>query len=54
MTFAHAGHWLLDILYAAPLLLVVGFIVRDRVKERRRRASEAASPPAGSDLAGRN
>jgi hypothetical protein len=34
---AHAGHWLLNILYAAPLLAVVGIIVRDRIKERRRR-----------------
>ena len=51
MTFAHAGHWLVDILYAAPLRLVVGFIVRDRIKERRRRA---ASEVASSDLASRN
>jgi hypothetical protein len=51
VTFAHAGHWLVDILYAAPLLLVVGFIVRDRIKERRRRA---AAEVASSDLASRN
>ena len=54
MTFAHVGHWLLDILYAAPLLLVVGFIVRDRIKERRRRAAEGESQASGSDLASRN
>ena len=36
MVVAHAGHWLLNVLYAAPLLFVVGIIVRDRLRDRRR------------------
>jgi hypothetical protein len=36
MTFAHAGHWLLDLLYAAPLLVMVGVLAVGRLRERRR------------------
>ena len=41
MTFAHAGHWLLDLLYAAPLFIMVGVLVAARLRERRRRDSSA-------------
>jgi hypothetical protein len=34
MVPAHAGHWALQVLYAFPVLLVVGFIVFDRIKRR--------------------
>jgi hypothetical protein len=34
MTFAHAGHWLVDLLYAAPLLIMVGVLVVARMRER--------------------
>ena len=36
MVLAHAGHWLLNLLYAAPLAFVIGIIVRDRLRDRRR------------------
>jgi hypothetical protein len=34
MTLAHAGHWLVDLLYAAPLLIMVGVLVVARMRER--------------------
>ena len=35
--FAHAGHILLDLLYAAPLLVMVGLLVVGKLRERRER-----------------
>jgi uncharacterized membrane protein YtjA (UPF0391 family) len=35
--FAHAGHWLAQIAYLAPLVLLVVMIVVGRVRERRAR-----------------
>jgi hypothetical protein len=35
--FAHAGHILLDLLYAAPLLVMVGLLVVGKIRERRGR-----------------
>ena len=37
IVFAHAGHVLLDLLYAAPLLVMVGLLLVGRVRERRGR-----------------
>jgi hypothetical protein len=37
IVFAHAGHVLLDLLYAAPLLVMVGLLLVGRVRERRER-----------------
>ena len=34
MTLAHVGHWLVDLLYAAPLLVMVGVFVVARLRER--------------------
>ena len=35
--FAHAGHVLLDLLYAAPLLVMVLLLVVGKIRERRSR-----------------
>ena len=35
--FAHAGHVLVDMLYALPLLIMVGILVIGRMRERRSR-----------------
>jgi len=32
---AHAGHVLLDLLYAAPLLIMVGLLVVGKMREKR-------------------
>ena len=37
IVFAHAGHVLLDLLYAAPLLVMVALLLIGRVRERRER-----------------
>ncbi len=46
---AHAGHWLVNLLYAAPLLFVIGIIVRDRIRERRRAAEDEMSEAASQN-----
>jgi hypothetical protein len=33
--FAHAGHILVDLLYAAPLLVMIGLLVIGKWRERR-------------------
>jgi hypothetical protein len=48
--FAHAGHVLLDLLYAAPLLIMVGLLVVGKMREKRERDgisrdSSGVSPP---------
>jgi hypothetical protein len=35
--FAHAGHILLDMLYAGPLLVMIGLLVIGKLRERRNR-----------------
>ena len=37
IVFAHAGHVLLDMLYAAPLLVMVVLLVVGKLRERRAR-----------------
>jgi hypothetical protein len=55
--FAHAGHVLLDLLYVAPLLIMVGLLVVGKLKERRQRdevrgASGGVSAPHDDPGAG--
>jgi hypothetical protein len=35
--FAHAGHVLLDLLYALPLVIMVGLLLIGKLRERRGR-----------------
>jgi hypothetical protein len=35
--FAHAGHVLVDMLYALPLFIMIGLLVVGRIRERRAR-----------------
>jgi hypothetical protein len=37
---AHAGHWVIYILYAVPVLIVVVSIVASVIRQRRERAGE--------------
>jgi hypothetical protein len=39
MTLAHVGHWLVDLLYAAPLLVMVAVLLVGRLRERRGKGS---------------
>jgi hypothetical protein len=42
---AHAGHWLANVLYAAPLLIVVAVFIVSKLKER-------GTPDGGGDTLG--
>jgi hypothetical protein len=37
IVLAHAGHVLVDLLYAVPLLVMLGLILAGKVRERRHR-----------------
>ena len=54
-TVAHVGHWLLDLLYVLPVLVVVAFISVRALLDRRAAASEetpAPAPPRAGDPPG--
>lgn len=37
--FAHAGHWLVSMVYAAPALLLAGALAVSTIRQRRRDAA---------------
>ena len=41
--FAHAGHWLFQLVYLAPLVVLVVVLLAGRLRERR--ARRAGGPP---------
>ena len=43
IVLAHAGHVLVDMLYAVPLLVMVGLLLVGKVRERRNRKDQ--DPP---------
>ena len=43
---AHAGHWLVNVLYLVPLLVVIGMLAISSVRDRRAEAAEAAGAPS--------
>lgn len=47
--FAHAGHWLVDLLYVAPILIILAVLayrsIRDR-RELRRAGGPVRRPPS--------
>jgi hypothetical protein len=45
LPIAHAGHWLVYVLYAVPVLIVLGSIVVTVVRDRRRGTIDE-EPPA--------
>jgi hypothetical protein len=48
LPLAHAGHWLVYVLYAVPVIIVLGSIVVTMIRDRRRRASEEpGNQPSG-------
>ncbi len=47
-TLAHAGHWAINLLYVAPLLIAVAVLGYQSMKDRRqvkREGGEARRPP---------
>ena len=51
LVLAHAGHWLVQLLYVVPVLFVVAAIVWSKIQERREEAEEreAEPDPSGRD-----
>jgi hypothetical protein len=49
IVFAHAGHWLPQLLYLAPVVVLVGAILVGRMRERReaREGAKHEDPGAG-------
>ena len=45
---AHAGHWIADLLYVAPLAVALGFLFVQSRRDKRREAAEGASAPTDS------
>ena len=41
---AHAGHWLADLMYVAPVVVLVGWIGIRALLDRRRGDDEPAAP----------
>jgi hypothetical protein len=37
LVLAHAGHWLVQLIYLVPLAVLVGVIVAGKLRERRER-----------------
>lgn len=44
IVIAHAAHWLLPILYASPLLIVVGLLTFAAIRDRRRERGHDGPP----------
>lgn len=38
--FAHPGHWLVSVAYAAPVIVLVGWLLVVRIKDKRTRQRE--------------
>ena len=44
LVLAHAGHWLVQLIYLVPRAVLVGVIVAGRIRDRREAAAERANP----------
>jgi len=44
LVLAHAGHWLPQLIYLVPLLVLIGVIVAGRIRDRREAANEQVRP----------
>ena len=40
LVLAHAGHWLVQLIYIVPLLVLIGVILVGRARDRREAAHE--------------
>ena len=46
---AHAGHWLVNLLYLVPLVVVIGMLMVSSLRDRRAEAAEGITPDAPPD-----
>ena len=49
LVFAHAGHWLVQLIYLVPLMVLFGVIVAGRIRDRREAAHEGANESVRAD-----
>jgi hypothetical protein len=49
IVIAHAGHWLVQVLYAVPLLIMVGFLLVGRFRQQREMKRTGGAPPKPPD-----
>ncbi len=45
LVLAHAGHWLVNLLYLAPVLFIAFVIVREKIREKREAAAAEQRHP---------
>ena len=45
MFIAHSGHWLVNVVYAGPVLVIVGWLGFTTLRERRRERRAASTVP---------
>ena len=45
LVFAHAGHWLPQLIYLVPLAVLIGVILVGRARDRREEAHEQVRDP---------
>jgi hypothetical protein len=54
LPLAHLGHWYVQIAFAVPSLLIIGYMGRDSLRRRRRaRREQSAAGARGADPAAR-
>jgi hypothetical protein len=47
---AHLGHWYVQLAFAVPALVIIGYLLRDSVRRRlRERRGDIDPPPASVD-----
>lgn len=49
LPLAHSGHWLINVLYIVPLVVIIGMLAFSSVKDRRDAAAESAAAAAAAD-----
>ena len=49
LVLAHAGHWLVNLLYLLPVAVVGGLIGWQAIKDRRAARRESDRPPPAAD-----
>lgn len=45
--FAHAGHWIANVAYAAPVLVLLGWMIVVKVRDSRARRREPETRSSG-------
>ncbi len=45
LVIAHAGHWLVQLIYVVPLAVLIAVIVAGRIRDRRQAAHEQVRRP---------